>query len=404
MIRLLKHIIKIILIFALIMCWGISIGYANNIASKEKNINFYFENDNFNLESLKIIEESKKELPLVGWKEESLQSVTNPDLNRTANELDVLLINGSSNLLVKGSMLFKDDKEGCLIDSDTSFKLFGSNNCLGKTIVYNDRSLIIRGILKGTKANMMIQLPEDSTVALDGLTIDGTDFTLNKINEFKSQFGIQEMAINGGLYYLIAKSIVMIFPILALILILVKIVITAFKSRNKPVLLVLYMVMCIVSIFIVFKVTKIHVSIPLDMIPNKWSDFEFWGKMWEEYSKKIQYVMYMKKSGIDIYNIENLLMSVLFSIFTIILFVINLNVIKISDIKQLIISNSVSVLCTFIAVLIIWSKFNFDINISMLWLIYPLYLCTDYFIKVHEKYLVYNESMDNDIIVNEICL
>lgn len=408
MIRLLKHIIKIILIFALIMCWGIAVGYANNIANQEKHINFYFENDSFNLESLKIIEESKKDLSLVGWREEALQSVTNPDLNRTASELDVLLINGPSNLLVKGSMLFKDDKEGCLIDSDTSFKLFGSNNCLGRTIVYNDRSLVVRGILKGTKANIMIQLLDDSNLVLDGLTIDGADFTLNKINEFKSQFGIEEMAINGGIYYLIAKSIVMIFPILALILILVKIVITAFKSRNKPVLLVLYMGMCIVSIFIVFKVTKIHISIPLDMIPNKWSDFEFWGKMWEEYKEKIQYVMYMEKTGIDIYNIENLLMSVLFSIFTIILFVINLNVIKISDIKQLIISNSVSVLCTFIAVLVIWSKFNFYINITMLWLIYPLYLCADYFVKVHEKYLIYDESIENnnfttkDMFINQI--
>ena len=51
MIRLIKHIIKLALIFALIMCWGISLGYANNIESKEKLINFYFENNDFNIES-----------------------------------------------------------------------------------------------------------------------------------------------------------------------------------------------------------------------------------------------------------------------------------------------------------------------------------------------------------------
>ena len=227
MIRSLKHIIRIILIFALIMCWGISLGYANNIESKDKIINFYFENDNYTVGLLESIGESKKELSFVGWREESLQSVTNPDLNRTANDLDLLLINGSSNLLVKGSMLFKDDKEGCLIDEETSFKLFGSSNCLGRTIVYNEKSLIVRGILKGTKANMMLQLPEDSNLALKGLTIDGTGLTINKIEEFKSQFGIQEMAINGGIYYIIAKTIAIIFPILALILILIKIIISS---------------------------------------------------------------------------------------------------------------------------------------------------------------------------------
>lgn len=394
MIRLIKHIIKIAVIFALIMCFGISLGYANNIVSKEKLINFYFENSNFNIESVKLIEEAKKDLPLVGWREESLQVVTNPDLNRTANELSVLLINGSSNLLVKGSMLFKDDKEGCLIDSETSFKLFGSNNCLGKTIVYGDRSLVIRGILKGTKANIMLQLLEDSTLPLDGLTIDGTEFSLNKLNEFKSQFGIEEMAINAGVYYMLAKAIAMIFPILALILILIKIIISAFKSRNKPILLGIYIIMSISSVFIVFKVTKIHISIPLDVIPNKWSDFDFWSKMWEDYIDKIQYVMYMKKSGIDIYNIENLLKSVLFSIFTIVLFIINLKTIKISNVKELIINNAISIICTFIAVLAIWSKFNFDVNINMLWLIYPLYLCGDYFMKIHHKYLIYDEKID----------
>ena len=405
MIRSLKHIIRIILIFALIMCWGISLGYANNIESKDKIINFYFENDNYTVGLLESIGESKKELSFVGWREESLQSVTNPDLNRTANDLDLLLINGSSNLLVKGSMLFKDDKEGCLIDEETSFKLFGSSNCLGRSIVYNEKSLIVRGILKGTKANMMLQLPEDSNLALKGLTIDGTGLTINKIEEFKSQFGIQEMAINGGIYYIIAKTIAIIFPILALILILIKIIISIIKSRKKPILVVIYLFMIITSIFIVFKITNIKISIPLDMIPNKWSDFDFWSKMWKQYSEKIQYVMYMKKSGIDIYNIENLLKSVLFSIFTIILFVINLNVIKIKDIKELIINNAISIICTFIAVLIIWTKFNFDVNITMLWLIYPLYLCADYFMKSHHKHLICDEVLEsNTKITNEICL
>ena len=405
MIRYLKHIVRIILMFALIMCWGISLGYANNIESKDKIINFYFENDNYTVGLLESIGESKKELSFVGWREESLQSVTNPDLNRTANDLDILLINGSSNLLVKGSMLFKDDKEGCLIDEETSFKLFGSSNCLGRTIVYNEKSLIVRGILKGTKANMMLQLPEDSNLALKGLTIDGTGLTINKIEEFKSQFGIQEMAINGGIYYIIAKTIAIIFPILALILILIKIIISIIKSRKKPILVVIYLFMIITSIFIVFKITNIKISIPLDMIPNKWSDFDFWSKMWKQYSEKIQYIMYMKKSGIDIYNIENLLKSVLFSIFTIILFVINLNVIKIKDIKELIINNAISIICTFIAVLIIWTKFNFDVNITMLWLIYPLYLCADYFMKSHHKHLICDEVLEsNTKITNEICL
>ena len=408
MIRYLKHIVRIILIFALIMCWGISLGYANNIGSENKTLNFYFENENYNTELIKTIKEADPELAVVGWAEESLQSANNPDLGKIASDLDVLIIKGSSNLLVKGSNLFADDLEGCLIDNDTSYKLFGSSNCVGREIVYNDRTLIVRGILKGSKANIMIQATEDSSQVLDGLTIDGTGLTLNKIEDFKVKFGINEMAINGDVYYMIAKFIALIFPIIALVLILIKVITSLFKSRNKPVLVSLYVLMAIASIFIFLKVANIKISIPLDMIPNKWSDFDFWSKMGKEYKEKLEYVLYMKKYGVDIYNIENLLKSVLYSIFTIILFVINLRIIKINNIKTLIINNGVSIICSFVAILMIWDKYNFDVNITMIWLIYPLYLCGDYFIKVHGKYLIYEEEVNtevenNDIIDEAVC-
>ncbi len=408
MIRYLKHIVRIILMFALIMCWGISLGYANNIESNNKTLNFYFENDKYNLELVNSIKESEKELAVVGWAEESLQSATNLDLGKSASELNVLVIKGSSNLLVKGSNLFADDLEGCLIDNDTSYKLFGSSNCIGREIVYNDRTLVVRGILKGSKSNMIIQIPDDSMKALDGLTIDGTDFTLNKIEDFKMRFGISELAINGNVYYMLAKFISMIFPIIALVLILIKVISSLFKSRNKPVLVGIYIIMALTFVFIFFKVTNIKISIPLDMIPNKWSDFDFWSKMGKEYKEKIEYVLYMKKYGVDIYNIENLLKSALYSIFTIILFVINLRVIKINDIKQLIINNGVLVVSSFVAVLIIWAKYKFDVNVAMIWLIYPLYLCGDYFIKVHGKYLIYEDEVNteiknSDIIEEAVC-
>ena len=408
MIRYLKHIVRIILMFALIMCWGISLGYANNIESNNKTLNFYFENDKYNLELVNSIKESEKELAVVGWAEESLQSATNLDLGKSASELNVLAIKGSSNLLVKGSNLFADDLEGCLIDNDTSYKLFGSSNCIGREIVYNDRTLVVRGILKGSKSNMIIQIPDDSMKALDGLTIDGTDFTLNKIEDFKMRFGISELAINGNVYYMLAKFISMIFPIIALVLILIKVISSLFKSRNKPVLVGIYIIMALTFVFIFFKVTNIKISIPLDMIPNKWSDFDFWSKMGKEYKEKIEYVLYMKKYGVDIYNIENLLKSALYSIFTIILFVINLRVIKINDIKQLIINNGVLVVSSFVAVLIIWAKYKFDVNVAMIWLIYPLYLCVDYFIKVHGKYLIYEDEVNteiknSDIIEEAVC-
>ncbi|MBM6837364.1 hypothetical protein H9X77_03765, partial [Clostridium saudiense] len=105
---------------------GISLGYANNIEKEKNTINFYFENGSINADIVKNIEENKSDLSVVGWTEKSLQSATNTDLNRSANDLKVLAIKGNSSLLFDGALLFQDDKEGCLIDTETSYKLFGS--------------------------------------------------------------------------------------------------------------------------------------------------------------------------------------------------------------------------------------------------------------------------------------
>ena len=47
-------------------------------------------------------------------------------------------------------------------------------------------------------------------------------------------------------------------------------------------------------------------------------------------------------------------------------------------------------------------KYNFDVNITIIWLIYPLYLCGDYFIKIHGKYLIYEEKVNTEIEKNDI--
>lgn len=66
---------------------------------------------------------------------------------------------------------------------------------------------------------------------MNGLIIDGTGLTLNKIEDFKMKFGINEMAINGNVYYIISKFISLIFPVITLVLILIKIIASLFKQK-----------------------------------------------------------------------------------------------------------------------------------------------------------------------------
>ena len=290
MIRKLKPIVNIILMFALVMCWGLTIGYSENIKPSREVINFFFEESNVTTSKVKELKEIKKDVDIVGWREDSLQTVINPDLSRTASELKVLLIKGDSSLILNSVFLFEDDKQGCLIDEDTAYKLFGSKNAIGRELQFSDRTLVVRGIHKETKANLILQLLDDEEVKLDGISLDGSKFTLTEMKDFKMQSGLQELPIKGGIYYTVSKMMSMIIPIIILILLLSKVGINLLKERRKPVLFIIYLAVAFAIIIIFFKITNIKIQIPLDMIPNKWSDFDFWGELFcrgnQEHNRK----------------------------------------------------------------------------------------------------------------------
>ena len=95
-------------------------------------------------------------------------------------------------------------------------------------------------------------------------------------------------------------------------------------------------------------------------------------------------------------------MAVVYSILTIVLFLINLKLIKIKVFKELIIVIGILIVSTFITVLLVYSKYGFDINIAMIWLIYHLYLGTEYFLKSlikEEKLLFKSTTGGNNIYI-----
>ena len=130
---LIKHIIPFGLVIITIMCFILSINYTLNLKKEKHTINIYFDDENMSLSNIKSIreEEEKKENPVI----------------------------------------FEDDKEGCLIDKDTAYKLFGDTNIIGKKIKYKDRELIVRGIHKGTSSTILMQTLDNYEGNINGITL-----------------------------------------------------------------------------------------------------------------------------------------------------------------------------------------------------------------------------------------
>ena len=159
---------------------------------------------------------------------------------------------------------------------------------------------------------------------INGITLyKGKD---TNIKNFITSYGSSDNTVDNKIYYNFSKFCVLVLPAIILICIEFKLFKKVLQAKNKYILKSLYIIL-ILTLLIIF-IKAINIKIPLEMLPNEWSDFKFWGELYKIYIKKIKYFLYMKKYNIDIFMIEYTSKVVLFSLISLISFFITKSIIK----------------------------------------------------------------------------
>lgn len=376
-----KYIINGILIFLFIMSLGLSIGYNNELKNENNVANYYFEEG----ASIETVEASLKdsEYAYTTWKEEKGKELYQPELENSYYAT-LLTINGDSSLLIKGNILFKEDKTGCLIGEEVAKNLFGGVDVVGNVIKYNSIDYVVRGINKSNKDSIVIQQPYSSEGNINGIAIDINKNSLKTIEAIGENFGFGKNAsiaaesLENDFYYGIARIFSIIVPLIILIILTIYVIKSIRKDRKKPIMCLIYFLILIGLIWIFFKITNIKISIPYNIIPDKWSNFDYWGELIEKYSESYKNIFYMKKYSFDIANIEIMMKSISYSLLSIVLFFILRKRIKLKKFKSLMNLIFFIFICAFIVELVVNSK-NIYLDGVIIWLIYPFYLTIDYF-------------------------
>ncbi|MGL5380143.1 ABC transporter permease [Clostridium sp.] len=376
-----KHIVNIIILCLMIVCLGFSIGYANKSKEGKHIANIYSNNKSLTAYEINNMHKSeeieKKKLSFTGWKQIDDVEIEYTNLNRTTN-VDVIKVCGDSSLLIKGPILFLDNKEGCLIDQETAYELFGSTDVVGQVLKYDNREVKIIGIHSGMNNTIVMQTDYDSKEIMDAIAIEVDGNVSKSIKEFSNRYSIDNFGVDSKIYYNIANIFIMILPFIIAILLLVKCIKEISLVKRKPFLFIIYIAFTVAIFAILIKITGIEIKIPYDLIPNKWSDFGYWEGLFKEYTEKFETILYMKKYNIDIINIQSATKSIMFSILSIILFLNFRNRIKINNIKQGAIIISVMLSVSFIVIIGLEYKYGLDINGLMIWFIYPYYYISMY--------------------------
>lgn len=167
----------------------------------------------------------------------------------------------------KDPVLFEDDIKGCLIDEETAYKLFGSNDVIGNTIIYDNREFIIRGIHRAMEDTIIMQAESDSKDKIQGLLIDISNDGIENIKLISERYGVKEYGVNSTVYYNLGKMCTSLLPLIILLIIVCSALKKAIEIKDRPILFILSIMMIILWIAIFFSITRYKISIPIDILP-----------------------------------------------------------------------------------------------------------------------------------------
>lgn len=214
------------------------------------------------------------------WGQVSHQTVENPHLGRSA-PVTAVLLQGSSQLLFPASPpLLPEDREGCLIDEATAQALFGSPDPTGCPLQWAGRTLTLRGVIPSGRPLIALQAKEEDQ-PLDRLTLQAPEgIPLPQVlGEFQSRHGLSGLWTSTKALSFLAQAGSLLPCFLLLLSLVLSLIKTGFTAWEYPAILLLCLGAAGLLWFLTLWAAGFSLQIPTELLPGKWSDFDFWGEL-----------------------------------------------------------------------------------------------------------------------------
>lgn len=229
------------------------------------------------------------------WGQQDGVLVENQDLNRSAVCGQITLW-GSSQLLLDSTAPL-EDQSGCLIDKDTAMTLFGVPDPVDSSLVLGGQRRVVRGIF---------QSDQPLAVVLAGAQDGGMDrLTLRTPEGEHPRLAAENFAARNRLYGTWARPgdlavlgrWLSLLPVIALLLgETIRSIGAAFSPGAGRGKLWLGIVLAGGLWFMLLWLTEFRFQLPEEMIPNRWSDFDFWGRLFEEKRQELLQALAAEKA------------------------------------------------------------------------------------------------------------
>ncbi len=299
---------QLIILVTFLLFWGIGIFYAEYIAEHNQFYSIYYPDKNINQKDIMSkIKPSGVKLRFINYLEqETITSTVSGEDSR------VTVIEAFSNMeqlkpfeLLYGEELYTDDNLGCVLDKESAFRVFGTMRAVGNKLNWNGHEYIVRGVADSEDSFLLVYEP-DAMHSYQNIEIlfgkeAGADNIINRIKSNKAaEFSeayidkapevIVDRKLIGGflkllcllpayffiLWFIAAKGIRW-YRKWKVIFLTCKKPDRMYQNRFKVKALgylLLFIAAYLLSIFLLLWTLNMNQKVPMELVPNGWSNFK----------------------------------------------------------------------------------------------------------------------------------
>ena len=343
-----KHAGKYILVLVMLVCFGHILAIGTELGSYGTSVVYYLK-DTYSLDTVQNMRKNDEALenylPFTATGSLDQQTFTNNDLGKSLTCTLTYIYGSSENLCTSTGELMEDDLNGCVLSTEAAWKLFGESSITGGILTYNEKNYYVRGVYEDT--NAVVILPAETVFAKKsasnagqavpsgsggdanydagtssgstgdgdasgieaafgrivikpGSELNGSSERTEYLQAFENRWGLTENKTDCLVYQRLAAFFMFLLPALILITVIFRGVGYLLRNRYRPFWLIAGIIGMAAMLTAFFVICQAKPSIPADMIPNTWSDFDFWGEKITTFKNSIQHILFIGKSEVEL--------------------------------------------------------------------------------------------------------
>ena len=221
--------------------------------------------------------EQENPLLLTLWSSIEDQSITNVSLNQSV-QTDIIYIIGNSNLLFSSeSSLARFDSHGILLSQDVAYRLFGSLNIIGQSVIYQGLSYVVRGVLTGIDSTIVLQASRYTSpeIRIANIVIPDDQNQMEVIEQFNRDFWMADCVEDVRLLVSIGTLALYILLFTIGVIIFMKAMRHLIRKKKYPCkMIVSILAITIGTIGFIYKLS-LFPPVGIEFSFNMWSDVAY---------------------------------------------------------------------------------------------------------------------------------